>query len=111
MNKVVSAAAVCAAVVVAGAPLAGGTATARPRRRADQQRAGAGRRGTAPGLPGGYKHLVVIYEENHSFDNLYGGWGTVDGQPSTGRADATAAPHDPGRPGRHAVLLPARRTT
>src|SRR6476619_3754495 len=20
------------------------------------------------------KHIVVIYEENHSFDNLYGGW-------------------------------------
>ena len=20
------------------------------------------------------KHFVVIYEENHSFDNLYGGW-------------------------------------
>ncbi len=31
----------------------------------------------APGLPGGFKHLVVIYEENHSFDNLYGGWGPV----------------------------------
>ena len=26
---------------------------------------------------GGYKHLVVIYEENHSFDNLYGTWGRV----------------------------------
>jgi acid phosphatase len=25
----------------------------------------------------GYKHLVVIYEENHSFDNLYGSWGRV----------------------------------
>ena len=24
-------------------------------------------------------HLVVIYEENHSFDNLYGGWEGVDG--------------------------------
>lgn len=32
----------------------------------------------APGaLPGGYTNLVVIYEENHSFDNLYGGWGRV----------------------------------
>ena len=35
---------------------------------------------------GKYKNLVVIYEENHSFDNLYGGWGRVgddrvDGQP------------------------------
>ena len=29
---------------------------------------------------GPFKHLVVIYEENHSFDNLYGGWGKVDGQ-------------------------------
>ena len=25
------------------------------------------------------KHVVVIYEENHSFDNLYGGWEGVDG--------------------------------
>jgi phospholipase C len=25
----------------------------------------------------GYKHLVVIYEENHSFDNLYASWGRV----------------------------------
>jgi acid phosphatase len=25
------------------------------------------------------KHMVVIYEENHSFDNLYGGWEGVDG--------------------------------
>src|SRR3954453_18250311 len=23
------------------------------------------------------KHIVVIYEENHSFDNLYGGWEKV----------------------------------
>src|SRR3954454_18832389 len=32
------------------------------------------------------KHIVVIYEENHSFDNLYGGWEGVNG-----RANATAA--------------------
>jgi phospholipase C len=31
------------------------------------------------------KHVVVIYEENHSFDNLYGGWEGVDG---LGKADA-----------------------
>jgi acid phosphatase len=31
-------------------------------------------------------HIVVIYEENHSFDNLYGGWEGVNG-----RADADAA--------------------
>jgi acid phosphatase len=29
---------------------------------------------------GKYHHVVVIYQENHSFDNLYGGWGTVNGQ-------------------------------
>jgi acid phosphatase len=28
----------------------------------------------------GVKHIVVIYEENHSFDNLYGGWEGVDGR-------------------------------
>jgi phospholipase C len=33
--------------------------------------------GRGPHLAGGFKHLVVIYEENHSFDNLYGTWGTV----------------------------------
>jgi acid phosphatase len=31
-------------------------------------------------------HIVVIYEENHSFDNLYGGWEGVNGLP---RADAS----------------------
>jgi acid phosphatase len=30
-------------------------------------------------------HIVVIYEENHSFDNLYGGWEGVNG---LSRADA-----------------------
>src|SRR5438876_1977438 len=25
-------------------------------------------------------HIVVIYEENHSFDNLYGGWEGVNGR-------------------------------
>jgi acid phosphatase len=39
----------------------------------------------------GAKHLVVIYEENHSFDNLYGNWGSVHGKHVVGRADATAA--------------------
>jgi acid phosphatase len=31
-------------------------------------------------------HIVVIYEENHSFDNLYGGWEDVNG-----RSNATPA--------------------
>jgi acid phosphatase len=43
------------------------------------------------GLLGNYKHLVVIYEENHSFDNLYGLWGDVGGQHVIGLADASAA--------------------
>src|SRR6266508_2027124 len=27
----------------------------------------------------GIQRIVVIYEENHSFDNLYGGWEGVNG--------------------------------
>ncbi|MEP6813703.1 MAG: alkaline phosphatase family protein, partial [Actinomycetota bacterium] len=34
---------------------------------------------------GKINHIVVIYEENHSFDNLYGGWEGVNG-----RSNATA---------------------
>ncbi len=32
---------------------------------------------------GKINHIVVIYEENHSFDNLYGGWEGVNGRAST----------------------------
>lgn len=39
-------------------------------------------------LPGGYSHLVVIYQENHSFDNLYGSWGRVGGKQVEGLAQA-----------------------
>ena len=39
----------------------------------------------------GVKHVVVIYEENHSFDNLYGAWGDVNGNHVNGLADATPA--------------------
>src|ERR1041385_1227457 len=35
---------------------------------------------------GKINHILVIYEENHSFDNLYGGWEGVNG-----RANADAA--------------------
>ncbi|MGZ4469991.1 MAG: alkaline phosphatase family protein [Nocardioidaceae bacterium] len=52
---------------------------------------GAGGPAKDKGPLGNFKHLVVIYEENHSFDNLYGGWGPVDGQHVVGRADADAA--------------------
>jgi acid phosphatase len=34
---------------------------------------------------GPFTHLVVIYQENHSFDNLYSRWGSVAGQPVDGR--------------------------
>ncbi len=35
---------------------------------------------------GNIQHIVVIYQENHSFDNLYGGWEGVNG-----RANADSA--------------------
>jgi acid phosphatase len=35
------------------------------------------------------KHVVVIYEENHSFDNLYGGWEGVNGLSSATTAQKT----------------------
>ena len=38
----------------------------------------------------GYKKLVVIYEENHSFDNLYGLWGKVGRQKINGLSQADA---------------------
>jgi len=38
-----------------------------------------------------YNHIVVIYEENHSFDNLWGLWGTVEGEPVNGLPQADAA--------------------
>jgi phospholipase C len=44
--------------------------------------AAAGRDDTS--RPSHVKHLVVIYEENHSFDNLYGGWGSVNGEAVNG---------------------------
>ena len=50
--------------------------TCRPRRRPSA---------TTPPLDR-INHIVVIYEENHSFDNLYGGWEGVNG-----RANADAA--------------------
>jgi phospholipase C len=35
------------------------------------------------------KHIVVIYEENHSFDNLYGGWEGVRGLTDADAAHTT----------------------
>jgi phospholipase C len=38
-----------------------------------------------------YKHIVVIYQENHSFDNLYGFWGNVGRDQINGQSDADPA--------------------
>ena len=48
----------------------------------------------APGVAWGDGHdsidrIVVIYEENHSFDNLYGGWEGVDGLAQADAAHTT----------------------
>jgi acid phosphatase len=38
-----------------------------------------------------FKHIVVIYQENHSFDNLYGLWGDVREEPVNGLEHANLA--------------------
>ena len=43
-------------------------------------------------------HFVVVYQENHSFDNLYGGWEKVDGlrdadAAHTRQVDQSGAPY------------------
>jgi acid phosphatase len=38
-----------------------------------------------------FKHIVVIYQENHSFDNLYGLWGDVNGERVNGLSHARPA--------------------
>ncbi len=43
------------------------------------------------------EHIVVIYEENHSFDNLYGGWEGVNG-PSNADASHTTQINQAGNP-------------
>ena len=35
-----------------------------------------------------FNHIVVIYQENHSFDNLYGLWGKVNGKAVDGLPNA-----------------------
>ncbi|GAB3598437.1 acid phosphatase [Angustibacter peucedani] len=57
-----------------------------------------GAQAASAGPPSGDRHhpggdqitnVVVIYQENHSFDNLFGTWGEVGGQHVDGLADAT----------------------
>jgi acid phosphatase len=66
--------AVAGAMATAGAMLAPGVQAA-PGHGAPGSAGAAGRP-----VIGHYHHLVVIYQENHSFDNLYGTWGPVNGQ-------------------------------
>src|SRR5438270_11400020 len=53
--------------------------------------AAAGGAGAARGDDqlGKIQHIVVIYEENHSFDNLYGGWEGVNGRSNADAAHTT----------------------
>jgi len=37
-----------------------------------------------------FRHIVVIYQENHSFDNLYGQWDSIEGQTVNGLSNADA---------------------
>src|SRR3954447_20544234 len=80
MSKVRALAVACVAVVLVVLSLAGGA-----------EAVGTSAKGKPATLLGGYKHLVVIYEENHSFDNLYGRWGKVNGQRVDGLPRATPA--------------------
>ena len=79
------------AVLVLAATALGTTATGSVAAGASGGTVSPHARGGPGKLPGGFKHLVVIYEENHSFDNLYGDWGQVGGRHVEGRADADQA--------------------
>ena len=61
-----------AALFLVAAVASAGATSASPRTTAAGARAAAGPLDNV-------KHVVVIYEENHSFDNLYGGWEGVNG--------------------------------
>src|SRR3954453_21887024 len=98
MTTLSGAVAACATVSLAISPLLAGAGTASDRhdgrtasitvRHSSQHHhGGEHHRGT---LPGGYRHLVVIYEENNSFDNLYGRWGRVQGHRVDGLRRATS---------------------
>jgi acid phosphatase len=54
--------------------------------------AGGGAGGGGDGaVAASVQHIVVIYEENHSFDNLYGTWGPVAGEAVDGIPQADLA--------------------
>ena len=75
-RRILATTSLAAAAVLAATGATGVTGAAGASPSPAERAAGSTAAGT---LPGGYRHLVVIYEENHSFDNLYGTWGTVGG--------------------------------
>jgi acid phosphatase len=74
---VVTSAAGAGAAPAAAAPPATSEVTGTPSAMTGVSSAAAGRAGRSTPKVLGYQHLVVIYQENHSFDNLYGSWGRV----------------------------------
>jgi acid phosphatase len=86
-RRVLGTTSVLTAAVLAAACAAGASGAAPPRRTEPGAVTGT-TAAAAHTLPGGYRHLVVIYEENHSFDNLYGTWGTVGRDRVDGLAQA-----------------------
>jgi phospholipase C len=79
--RVAALAALAALFLVAAAASAGATSKG-PRATGAASRAAAGPLDKI-------KHIVVIYEENHSFDNLYGGWEGVNGLQNADAAHTT----------------------
>ena len=74
MRSALLAAAVLVVVAVGSAAASGASAKAKPKPRPPLAR---------------IAHIVVIYEENHSFDNLYGGWEGVNGRTRADQAHMT----------------------
>jgi acid phosphatase len=77
-----------AAALAAGALVAPAAGSAAVGSSAHQRLDAAAAAAKAPEFLGHYKHVVVLYQENHSFDNLYGRWGDVGGDHLDGLADA-----------------------
>jgi acid phosphatase len=77
-------------MVIAPVAVQGTTEKHTPQLRKQHGRAAGGRvRGEGTARLAQIKHIVVIYEENHSFDNLYGGWEGVNGLQNADAAHTT----------------------
>jgi phospholipase C len=69
-----------AAAMAASSAIPAGAAAGPPAQAIARQAVAPTAQARAMRLPGGFRHLVVIYQENHSFDNLFGTWGPVHGE-------------------------------